>query len=77
LERNEKAFSIIEKAVINSPNDEYLQSSMAFILYKLGKTDEAKLYYTNALQINANLTSILSDKELIVFDKLMNNITKQ
>ena len=36
---------------------------MPYILYNLGKIDEAKLYYDKALQINANLTSILSEKE--------------
>jgi hypothetical protein len=40
-------------------------------MYNLGKTEEAKLYYQKSLQINPNLTSILSDeKELNVFNKL-------
>ena len=50
---------------------------MTFILYNLGKIQNAKLYYEKALQINANLTSILSEKDLTVFNKLMNNNTKQ
>jgi hypothetical protein len=46
---------------------------MAFILYNLGHIEDAKLYYEKALQIYANLTSILSEKELTAFNKLMNN----
>jgi len=45
---------------------------MAFILYNLGKYDEAKLYYEKALKINPTLTSILSEKELTAFNKIMN-----
>ena len=48
---------------------------MAFILYDLGKIEDAKSYFEKALQINSNLTSILSEKELTVFNKLMNNNT--
>jgi hypothetical protein len=51
---------------------------MAFILYNLGNIDDAKLYYEKSLKINANLTSILSEKELTVFNKIMdNNSTKE
>jgi hypothetical protein len=48
-----------------------------FILYNLGKIDDAKLYYEKSLKIKSNLTEILTEKELIVFNKLMNNNTKQ
>ena len=50
---------------------------MAFILYNLGKYDDAKSYFEKALKINANLTDILEEKELTAFNKLMNNNTKQ
>jgi tetratricopeptide (TPR) repeat protein len=46
---------------------------MAFILYNLGNIDDAKIYYEKALKINTNLPSILSEKELNIFNKLMNN----
>ena len=67
----DQGFSVIEKAVLSNPNNEYLSSTMAFILYNLGKTDEAKSYYQKSLQINANLTSILTEKELTVFNKII------
>jgi len=38
------------------------QKTMAFILYNLGQVEDAKKYYDRALQINANLTSILNEK---------------
>ena len=50
---------------------------MAFILYILGKIEEAMLYYDKSLKINPNLTEVLTEKELIVFNKLMNYITKR
>ena len=46
---------------------------MAFILYNLGKIEDAKSYYEKALKINPELTSILSEKELTAFNKVMNN----
>lgn len=46
---------------------------MAFILYNLGKIDESKSYYEKSLQINANLSELLTEKELTVFNKLMND----
>ena len=61
--------TVIEKSVLNNPDNEYLSSTMAFILYNLGKNDEAKSYYEKSLEINANLTSILSEKELIAFNE--------
>jgi tetratricopeptide (TPR) repeat protein len=42
-------------------------------MYNLGNYDEAESYFEKALQINPNLTSIMSKKELTVFNKLMNN----
>ena len=42
LERYDEALSVIEKAVLSNPNNEYLQSTMAFILYNLGKIEDAK-----------------------------------
>jgi len=39
---------------------------------KLRYYKDAKLYYEKDLQINSNLTSILSEKELTAFNKLMN-----
>ena len=56
----------------NSDNEYYL-STAAFIMYNLGKIEDARSYYEKALKINANLTSILSEKELVVFNKIMNN----
>ena len=49
---------------------------MAFILYNLGKI-EMPNYIMRNLKINPNLTSIMSKKELNVFNKLMTNNTKQ
>ena len=46
-------------------------------MYNLGKHEELKSYFKKAMQINSNLTSILSDKELTVFNKLMNNNTEE
>ena len=40
--RNEEAFSVLEKATLTNPNNEYLSSTIAFILYNLGKIDDAK-----------------------------------
>ena len=48
----------------NFVNREYLSSTMVFILYNLGKIDDAKLYHEKALQINPNLADILELKEL-------------
>jgi len=46
-------------------------------MYNLGRIEDAKSYYENALQINANLTDIMSEKELTVFNNILNNNTKQ
>jgi len=48
----------------NFVNREYLSSTMVFILYNLGKIDDAKLYHEKALQVNPNLGDILEVKEL-------------
>ena len=50
-------------------------STAAFIIYNLKKYDNAKSYFEKALKLNSNLTSILSEKELTVFNKVMNNGT--
>jgi len=42
-------------------------------MYNLGKYDDAKSFFEKALQINPNLTLILSEKELTAFNKVMNN----
>ena len=73
--KNEEAFSVIEKTAIDNPNDEYLQSTIAFILANMGKDNEARVYYERALKINSNLTEILYEKELDVFNKVMGNTT--
>src|SRR5919112_227109 len=73
--KNEEALSVIEKTAKDNPNDEYLQSTMAFILGNMGKYDEARVYYEKALKINSNLTKILYDKELDVFNKIRGNTT--
>jgi Flp pilus assembly protein TadD len=75
--KNEEALSVIEKTAIDNPNDEYLQSTMAFILTNMGKDDEARAYYEKALKINSNLTEILYEKELDVFNKVMGNKTTE
>jgi hypothetical protein len=49
---------------------------MAFILYTLGKIDDARSYHDKILKINPYLTSILSEKELNEFNKEMNNNIK-
>jgi hypothetical protein len=45
-------------------------------MYNLGKTDAAKSYFEKAIQINPNLTTLLSEKELTAFNKVLNNNTK-
>jgi tetratricopeptide (TPR) repeat protein len=47
----------------------------AFVLANMGKDDEAKIYYEKALKINSNLTEILYEKELDVFERVMGNKT--
>ena len=73
--KNDEALSVIEKTATDNPNDEYLQSTMAFILANMGKDDEARIYYEKALRINPNLTEILDEKDLDLFNKVMDNIT--
>ena len=73
--KNEEALSVIEKTAIDNPKDEYLQSTMAFILANMGKDNEARVYYEKALKINSNLTEILYEKELDVFNRVMGNKT--
>ena len=53
-----------QSMLCNFVNREYLSSTMVFILYNLGKIDDAKLYHEKALQINPNLADILEVKEL-------------
>jgi tetratricopeptide (TPR) repeat protein len=74
LEKYDEALSVLKKVPLsNFDNNEDLQKIMAFILYNLGKIDDAKLYYEKAFKINANLTNIMSEKELIAINKVMNN----
>jgi hypothetical protein len=42
-------------------------------MYNLGKYDDAKSYFEKAHLINGNLTSLLSEKELTVFNQVINN----
>jgi hypothetical protein len=42
-------------------------------MYNLRNHDDARSYYDKALQINANLINILSEKELVAFNQLMDN----
>lgn len=73
LDKNKEALPLINKALESNPDNEYYLSTAAFIMYNLGKDNEAKSYFEKALLINGNLTSILTEKELTVFNKLMNN----
>jgi tetratricopeptide (TPR) repeat protein len=74
LGKNEEALHLISKVLkSNSNNEYYLYIAAALIMYNLGKYNEAKLYFEKALQINSNLTSIMSEKELNVFNKVMDN----
>ncbi len=77
LDKNEEALPLINKVLKSDSNNEYYLSTAALIMYNLGKTEDAKTYFEKAQKINANLTSILSEKELDAFNKLMNNNTKQ
>ena len=65
--------TVIEKAVLSNQDNQYLTCTITFILYNVGKIDDAKLYYEKSLQINPNLTDISTEKELTVFNKVMNN----
>lgn len=78
LDKNQEALPLIQSVLESNPNNEYYLSTAAiFIMYNLGKYDDVKIYYEKSLKINPNLTSILSEKELTAFNKLMNNNTKQ
>jgi hypothetical protein len=46
-------------------------------MYNLGNYNEAKSYFDKALKINPNLSEILSEKELDIFNKFMSNISTQ
>jgi tetratricopeptide (TPR) repeat protein len=48
---------------------------MAFILAKMEKDDEARLYYEKALKINPNLTELLYEDELDEFNRVMGKKT--
>ena len=54
-----------------------MQSTIAFILANMGKDNEARVYYEKSLKINSNLTEILYEKELDVFNKVMGNKTTE
>ena len=66
LDKNEEAFPLINRVLESNSDSEYYLSTPAFIMSNLGKMDDAKLYYEKSLEINPNITSILSEKELIV-----------
>ncbi len=70
--KSDEAYSSIKQLVSSNPDNVYLQSTMAFILYILARYDDAKQYYDKSLKIDPNLTEILTEKELAAFDKVMN-----
>jgi tetratricopeptide (TPR) repeat protein len=70
--KSEEALSIISPIVESNPDDEYALSTMAYSLYDLKRYDEAKNYFTQALQLNPNLIEILTDKEVIAFNNIVN-----
>lgn len=73
LDKNEEALQLIKVLKSDSSNEYYL-STAAFIMYNLKKYDDAKSYFEKALKINKSyITSIMSEKELTAFHKLMNN----
>jgi len=74
--KNDEALSIIESVVSTNPTDEYILGTMAFILANLGREEESRMYYEEALYINPNLTEILTEKELDAFNKIMGNKIK-
>ncbi len=63
LEKNEEALQLINRVLELNPDNGYYLSMAAFVVYNLDKYDDAKLYHEKALQINSNLTSILSVKK--------------
>ena len=67
----------IKKALESDSNTDYILATAAFIMYNLGKDDEARSYYEKALAINPNLKNLLDEEEVPIFDKLMSNNTKQ
>jgi hypothetical protein len=63
LIKNKKGLRFITRVLESNPyNEYYLSSAAAFIMYNLEKDFEAKSYFQKALEINANLTSILTEK---------------
>lgn len=71
--KNDEALSIIQSVVAVNPTDEYILGTMAFILANLGREEESRMYYEEALYINSNFTKILTEKELDAFNKVMGN----
>jgi tetratricopeptide (TPR) repeat protein len=69
--KNEEGLPIIERTLGYEPNDKYLLTTMAFIHYNLGKVEDAKSYYSKALKIDSNLTGLLTEQELKIFNSIM------
>ena len=43
MDRNEEALSIIKQPLASNPDNEYLLTTMAFILYKLGQYEQKQI----------------------------------
>ncbi len=71
--KNEEAYSVIKEVASSNPDVVYLQDTTAFILYNLGKYDDAKQYYDKALRLDPNLIERLTEKEKVAFDEVMNS----
>ena len=63
----------ISVAFIIVDENEFYLSTAALIMYNLKQYDDSKSYFENALKLNVNLTSLLSEKELLAFKKVMNS----
>jgi tetratricopeptide (TPR) repeat protein len=62
---------VIQKVLESDSNNEYYLSTAAFIMYNLGKSDQAKNYYNKALDKNPNLKDTLSKSEVKAFNAVM------
>lgn len=50
-DRLEEAYKLIERALELSPNDFYILDSMGWVLYRMGRLDEAETYLRRALEM--------------------------